>query len=119
MHNCPNCGCALTLPEPIVYGNVSATPDGRVVFEGRRLELTRRLHDIVIALISAKGRSLTCSFLAELLAEDVSDEVIVKTVERARRRFRGIQPGFDQIVTVRGFGAYRWAFRPGSSIVQH
>lgn len=112
LHACPNCGCDLQAAQAVEYGNIGTTSDGGLVFEGRPLALTARLHAIVHALVSARGRGLTRAFLASRLTDDLSDEAIVKSVERVRRFFRGIDPAFDQIETVRGFGAYRWIFRP-------
>ena len=108
---CPHCGCHLSTEAAIAYGNIAASGDGDIVFEGAPVILQRRLHDIVLALVRAKGRSLTRSQLAFGLEGDASDEAIVKSVERLRRHFRDLCPGFDQIETVRGFGAYRWRLR--------
>ena len=109
---CPHCGCHLRAAKAIAYGNIAATGEGEIVFEGSPVSLQRRLHDIVLALVRAEGRPLTRSQLAFGLSNDTSDEAIVKAVERLRRHFGQLRPGFDQIETVRGFGAYRWCFRP-------
>ena len=109
---CPHCGCHLRTTKAIEYGNIVIAGDGEVAFEDRPVALQRRLHDIVVALVRAEGRALTRSQLAFGLSDDTSDEAIVKAVERLRRHFRQLRPGFDQIETVRGFGAYRWRYGP-------
>ena len=109
---CPNCGFGLNEEEPLTYGNVRFADEGEIVFEGRRLHLTRGLHEIARALISVQGRPLTRGFLAARLQDELSDEAIVKSIERLRRVFRERDAGFDQIETLRGFGAYRWRFKP-------
>ena len=110
---CPHCGCHLRSDAAITYGNIAATEGGDIVFDGSPVFLPRRLHDIALALVRARGRALTRSQLAFGLRGDTSDEAIVKSVERLRRHFRQLRHGFDQIETVRGFGAYRWRLRAG------
>ncbi|GGD59184.1 hypothetical protein GRI62_00905 [Erythrobacter arachoides] len=91
----------------MVYGNVRLAPEGEILFNGRRIQLTRTLHYLAHALILVQGRPLTRGFLAARLADDLSDEAVIKSVERLRRVFRQRDPGFDQIETLRGFGACR------------
>ena len=114
MQICSHCGCGLSGQGLISYGNVGSTNDGEILFEGRRVELTRTLQEIVTALITARGRALSRSFLSDWLNGDISDEAIVKSVERVRRSFRKLDPAFDQLETVRGFAAYRWTYRPSA-----
>ena len=95
------------------FGNIITADGGLVIFEKRRMLLTPRLHDFVVALVRAKGRGLTCSFLADRLVDDVTREAVIKTAQRARKLFRDVDPAFDQIQTVWGNAAYRWAYRPG------
>ena len=114
---CPHCGYHLRTAKAIGFGNVAVTGDGDILFEGSPVILQRRLHDIVLALVRAEGRALTRSQLAFGLSSDTSDEAIVKAIERLRRQFRQLRSGFDQIETVRGFGAYRWRFRASQADV--
>ncbi|MEL7690596.1 winged helix-turn-helix domain-containing protein [Citromicrobium bathyomarinum] len=110
-HTCPHCGEELVEDISIAYGNITVEDHGVLYFQGRRLELPRVQHQIVEALIAAKGRALTRSYLAEWLDGDVFDQSISVYVGRVRATFKEIDPGFDQIVSVRGFAAYKWAFK--------
>ncbi|OJW63016.1 MAG: hypothetical protein BGO57_08805 [Sphingomonadales bacterium 63-6] len=116
IHICPNCGCNLTRFEPFAFGNAAIDSQGRILFQGFPVTLPRTLHDIVEALIRAKGRGLTRSVLANILDGDVNDATISKYIERARAAFRVIDPEFDQIVCLRGFGAYSWTYRRPSAL---
>lgn len=111
MHVCPNCGCNLDRFEPVTFGNVAIDERGEIVFEGQPLALRRGQHEIVEALVRAKGRCLSRGLLASRLESEIEDQTIVKYVERTRVAFRAVDPRFDQIEALRGFGAYRWAFR--------
>lgn len=108
---CPNCGCKLQSFETFAYGNIAIDERGDLLFEGRPLQLPRNQHLIVEALIKAKGRGLTRSILATVVGGEIYDQTISKYIERIRSNFRRLQPGFDQINSIRGFGAYRWNYR--------
>lgn len=111
-HICPSCGCSLTRFEPFSFGNVAIDDCRRIRLEGRAVKLPRSQCDIVEALVRARGRGLTRAVLANLIEGDVNDSTIVKYIERARAKLREVDPGFDQIAALRGFGAYRWRYRP-------
>lgn len=111
MNLCPNCGHDLVPHAPLKLGNIAITERDEIVFEGQQLSLTRCQHRIVDSLVRARGRSLTRGILAERVGGDVNDSTIVKYIERVRLSFRAVDPAFDQVVAVRGFGAYRWAER--------
>lgn len=111
MDCCPNCGSNLTAYAPIHYGNVTISQDGTVMFEGRRVKLTRTLHEIAECIIRGRGRGITCGVLAARLGSDVFDGSIKKNIQRLRCCFRAINPRFDQIEALHGFGAYRWRFK--------
>jgi len=64
------------------------------------------------ALVQARGRGLTRSLLATVLGGDIFDQSISKYIERLRTSFCDVKPDFDQIVSMRGFCAYRWDYRP-------
>lgn len=113
---CLNCGSELETPKATVFGNIRMTIGGDMVFKGRLMVLTRNLHQIVTALIAARGRAVTRTHLANRLNSDMSDEAIVKSVERVRKSFREVDDHFDQLETVRGFSAYRWISRPAEQI---
>ena len=110
---CPHCGEQLVEDTKIAYGNIIVEDRGVLYFQGERLELPRVQHQIVEALIAARGRALTRSYLAEWLDGDVFDQSISVYVGRVRSTFREIDPDFDQIVSVRGFVAYKWEFKSG------
>lgn len=114
MHCCPNCGANLSALAPIVYGNVAIADDGSIVFDGQQVRLSPTLYSIAECIIRGRGRGVTCGVLAARLPSDVYDESIKKYIERLRGCFREIDPGFDQIGTLHGFGAYRWHFRPAA-----
>ena len=111
IHKCPNCGIVLKAFEPVFFGNVALLDRGKLVFNGQRLLLPRCQHQIVEALIMAEGRALTASHLAGCLGGDIYDQSIAVYIGRVRSTFRDIDPDFDQIECVRGFGAYKWAYR--------
>lgn len=108
---CPNCGCDLIPHAPLKLGNIAISDCDEIVFEGRPIALTRGQHRIVESLVRARGRSLTRGVLAERIGGDVNDSTIVKYVERIRQSFRRVDPSFDQLAAVHGFGAYRWVER--------
>lgn len=111
MHMCPHCGFDLARNQPIRLGNIAITEREEIVFEGRRLSLTRCQYRIVESLVRARGRYLTRGVLADRIGGDLDDTTVTKYVERARRSFREVNPNFNQLVSVRGFGAYRWEER--------
>ena len=112
MNLCPCCGCDLAPFQPIEFGNIAITDREEIVYEGQVVPLTRCQHNIVDALVRARGRGLTRGILAARVGNDVNDATIAKYVERVRHSFRAIDPSFDQVEALRGFGAYRWAPRP-------
>lgn len=108
MHVCPNCGCDLDPLGPMQFGNIAITERQEIFFQGAALALSRCQYRVVESLVRARGRSLTRGILAERVGGDVDDRTIVKYIERVRQSFRAVEPTFDQIVAVHGFGAYRW-----------
>lgn len=114
MNLCPHCGFNLTAATPLQFGNVVLDDGFGVRYRGQRVALPRSLYDIVETLVRARGTGVTLSVLASRIEGDVQDETIVKYIERARSSFRRVDPRFDQIVSLRGFGAYRWRYRDGA-----
>lgn len=106
--HCPHCGCNLAKLEPFAFGNVEIGREGDVLYRGQAVRLTRTLHGIVEALIQARGRYLTQGVLADILGTDINDATIKKYIQRARAAFQEVDPDFDQIEAMRGFGAYKW-----------
>lgn len=115
LHLCPHCGFNLRAAAPLTFGNIAFDTRCGVRLNGKMVALPPRLYDLVETLVRARGGGVTVSVLANRLASDIEDATIVKYVERARSSFRRIDPRFDQIVSLRGFGAYRWSYREGSS----
>lgn len=111
IQKCPHCGEGLVEDQPISFGNVTLEDRGVLLFEGIKVALPRVQHQIVQALIVAQGRALTRSHLAEWLDGEVFDQSIAVYVARVRSTFREIDPKFNQILSVRGFAAYKWAFK--------
>lgn len=109
---CPNCGCNLRQFDDFTYGNITIDRGGELHFEGRQLRLPKSQHLILEALVQARGRGLTRSLLATVLGGDIFDQSISKYIERVRARFCKVKPDFDQIVSIRGYCAYRWDYRP-------
>lgn len=108
---CPNCGCNLRQFEEFTYGNIAIDRRGDLLFEGHPLSLPRSQHLMVEALVKAEGRGLTRSLLATVAGGEIYDQTVSKYIERIRSSFRDIEPEFDQISVLRGFGAYRWNYR--------
>lgn len=108
---CPSCGCHLQQFESFAFGNVTIDDCGKLIFEGQHLDLPKCQYLIVDALVRAKGRGLTRSVLANAIGNDINDETISKYIQRVRSSFQTVEPAFCQIVSLNGFGAYRWQFR--------
>lgn len=109
---CPHCGGNVRPREPFAFGNVAISEAGTIVFDGNEIDLPRTLLSMADSIIRGRGRGLTRAILATRLENDVFDDTIKKYVERLRACFRAIDPRFDQIEAIHGFGAYRWRFRP-------
>lgn len=115
MELCHHCGGNLSNRSPFAFGNVAIVDDGLILFDGLALALTRTLFSMADSIIRGRGRGLTCGILAARLGSEVFDESITKYIERLRTSFRSIDPQFDQIEAIRGFGAYRWRYRDADS----
>ena len=111
IHKCPHCGIVIEPFKPVAFGNVALLDRGSLMFNGEKLQLPRCQHELVEALILAEGRALTLSHLASCLGGEIFDQSIAVYIGRARSTFKRIEPAFDQIECVRGFGAYRWSFK--------
>ncbi|GEM_PF-1314074 len=105
---CPNCGCDLKRFEPFSYGNVAIDERQNIVFGGIELALGPVQHEIVASLIRARGRPLTRDVLANRVDGEIDELSVRKYIQRARAVFLEIDRSFDQIVALRGLGAYRW-----------
>jgi len=110
LSHCPSCGCHLQSFEPVSFGNVHIDDLSDIRFNGRRVELARTQHSLVEALVRARGRYLTRGSLADILGVDIDDQAICQYVKRARSAFAAVDKSFDQIESLRGFGAYRWRY---------
>jgi DNA-binding response OmpR family regulator len=111
MHCCPNCGADHSVLAPVEYGHEAITEDGSVIFDGRQVPLSRTLYAIAECIIRGRGRGIDCGVLAARLPGEVFDNSIKKYIERVRCCFRIIDPEFDLIRALHGFGAYRWQYR--------
>lgn len=112
---CPNCGSNLGQSHAFKYGNIALNQLGNLEFEGCEVLLPKSQYLIVEALVKARGRGLTRSFLATIIGGEIYDQTVSKYIERLRSSFRQIEPSFDQISSLRGFGAYRWDYRERGS----
>lgn len=107
-HHCPSCGYQLREFEAIKYGNVQIDPPGRITFSSYDIELAPTQFIVADALIRARGRGIYRSTLANLIGPDLSEQAITVYIRRLRDAFRKLDPSFNQIECLRGFGAYRW-----------
>ncbi|MES2787929.1 MAG: hypothetical protein V4684_20840 [Pseudomonadota bacterium] len=114
-HLCPNCGCYLQSFAPVRFGNIACLEPGSVLYEERSINLPKCQYLVVEALVKARGRGLTRSALANCVGTDINNETISKYIERLRVRFRTLDPHFDQIRVLQGFGAYSWVFKDARS----
>lgn len=119
MECCPHCGGNLGSQTTFAFGNVEIRDGETILFNGRPLSLPRTLYLLADSIIRGRGRGLTRGILADRLGGDVFDESITKYVERLRACFRTIDPQFDQIEAIRGFGAYRWRLQIAYSLTSH
>ena len=117
LSNCPNCGCLLRAFEPVGFGNVRVEGLSEIVYQGRAVALARTQHSIVEALVRARGRYLSRELLVGVLGGEIYDQAICQYIKRARAAFLAIDPRFDQIECLRGFGAYRWRYRADDPLV--
>ncbi len=111
-HHCPNCGFQIGSSAPIVFGNVRIDPPGKISLHSDYIHLPPTLFILADALIRAQGRGVYRSTLANLIDPDLTDQAVTVYVKRLRNSFRRLDPGFDQIQCVKGFGAYRWVQTP-------
>lgn len=85
-------------------------------WDGRPVPLTVTEFRLLHALVRHPGHVKTrAQLLAEAYPEDtfVSERTIDSHVKRLRRKFEGVDPGFDLVETVHGLG-YRWRDRARS-----
>ena len=111
MHKCPNCGETLEEFTPLAFGNIVLIDTGVILFERERISLPRCQHDLIEFLVRAEGRALSTAHLAGCLGGEIFDQSIAVYIGRARSMLRTIDPDFDQIECVRGFGAYKWIWK--------
>ena len=111
MHKCPNCGETLEEFTPLAFGNIVLIDTGVILFERERISLPRCQHDLIESLVRAEGRALSTAHLAGCLGGEIFDQSIAVYIGRARSMLRTIDPDFDQIECVRGFGAYKWIWK--------
>lgn len=111
-HNCPYCGFQLCNSDSVKYGNVSIDPPGRISFQSNIIGLPPTQFILADALIRAQGRGVYRSTLANLIDPSLSDQSITVYIRRLRDAFRKIDPSFEQIECLKGFGAYRWVEAP-------
>ena len=108
MHNCPNCGIALSRFEAFTHGNVTISESSEIVFRGQRVPLAPAIKLITEALIRANGRPMSRDALMNVIGGDIMERSIDVYVRRARLSFQKIDPRFAQIICVRGLRGYRW-----------
>lgn len=108
---CPCCGYNLARLEDFTLGDLHVSGEfGAVSWKGKAPHLTATDRLIVLALAMGKGRYISRLGLIEAGGlEDVADPdgQLSVLICRVRRRFREIDPGFDEIETTRGLG-FRW-----------
>ncbi|MEP5758905.1 MAG: winged helix-turn-helix domain-containing protein [Litoreibacter sp.] len=109
---CSGCGEPLFGFSPLVYGNITMIDFDKVFIDEKHVALSQAEHRLVEALVRAKGMGVTRSTLASFMGGDIFDQTVTVLVRRARIKFRSVVPGFDQVSAIRGFGAYRWSFKP-------
>lgn len=59
VQKCPHCGISSSEDHSISFGNVTLEDKGVLVFERTEMMLPRVQHQLVQALVVAKGRALT------------------------------------------------------------
>lgn len=115
-HHCPHCGFQLGQHAPITFGNVTIRPPGKVLLDSRDVELGPSQFLVVDALIRARGKGVYRSTLASLIDIDIDDRSVTVYIKRLREAFRRLDPTFNQIQCLKGFGAYRWVEAPRSPL---
>ena len=108
IHHCPSCGYQIGQFDAVTFGNVTIEPPGKVLLRSRNVELSPTQFILADALIRAQGRGVYRSTLANLIDADLHDQSVTVYVKRLRETFRRLDPTFDQIECLKGFGAYRW-----------
>lgn len=107
-HHCPHCGYQIGEIEPFAVGNVAIEPPGRITLNCQEVQLAPTQFIVADALIRASGRVLLRSTLANLIDPDLCEDSVTTYVRRVREAFRQLDPSFNQIECLKGFGAYRW-----------
>ncbi len=91
--------------------------DERVYWRGDRVELTVREVAIVELLVSEPGRDVSYRRLYDVVrgkgfragcGSEGFRANVRSFIKRIRKKFRDVDPGFDQIKLYHGFG-YRWS----------
>lgn len=108
LHHCPHCGFQIGLRKPLIYGNVRIDPSGKISFRSEEIELAPTQYILADALIRARGAGLNRSMLANLIDPDLDEGSITVYIKRLREAFKRLDPAFNQIEVLKGFGAYRW-----------
>lgn len=106
---CPRCGWVDNESGPLVFGNVAILESQQIQFEGQIVDLTPRLLEVSSKLIRAKGRPISNGIMAEALNIEIYDNSIAAIICRVRKKFREIDPNFDQIITGGRNREYRWS----------
>lgn len=107
-HHCPSCGFQIGDHDVVTFGNVTIEPPGTILLRSRSVELAPTQFILADALIRARGRGVYRSTLANLIDADLHDQSVTVYVKRLREAFRKLDPAFNQIECMKGFGAYRW-----------
>lgn len=108
--NCPHCGISLAALGAFHLGPLFVDKGGAFIWWKKvPIPLTLAEKLMVIALARAGGNPVGRHILAECAGSesDSPANAVAVMISRANRKFRAIDPAFDQIQSVRGMGL-RW-----------
>lgn len=108
---CPHCGFDLEQIKPIALGDLEVAGHHHPVrWKGSEVRLTPAQWLMVTAIARANGHTVSRYALAEAMGVDgdTPDNIVAVQLTKAKAAFRVIDPAFDAIKTVRGFGLM-WA----------
>jgi DNA-binding response OmpR family regulator len=108
---CPNCGYDFTLVGELVEIGPLTIEHGKIIrWKGEHIGLGVNERLMLVALARLNGAIIKRPALAELVGyegEGSRSNYVAVYMNRLNKRFRAVDPSFDQIQNVRGEGV-RW-----------
>jgi two-component system response regulator ChvI len=107
---CPKCGYDLKALHDLTLGDLTILYDGAIIlWKDERVGISPTERLMLMSIARADGAPVKRQILAEVMGYegDDGDNIVAVHLSRINRRFREIDPGFDQIENIRAAGL-RW-----------